>query len=144
MDAFENLKKRAEELRAELNRHARLYYEDDAPEISDFQYDELMRELQDIEGKYPELAEPDSPTQRIGGAPREGFVKVAHAEPMMSLENALNRDELAEFYTKNEELDADDLLDEFDQWMKDQANFPGKLKGKNGASAEVWRDAEGA
>ena len=100
MDAFENLKKRAEELRAELNRHARLYYEDDAPEISDFQYDELMRELQDIEGKYPELAEPDSPTQRIGGAPREGFVKVAHAEPMMSLENALNRDELAEFYTK--------------------------------------------
>ena len=100
MDAFENLKKRAEELRAELNRHARLYYEDDAPEISDFQYDELMRELQDIEGKYPELAEPDSPTQRIGGAPREGFVKVAHAEPMMSLENALNRDELADFYTK--------------------------------------------
>ncbi len=56
MDAFENLKKRAEELRAELNRHARLYYEDDAPEISDFQYDELMRELQDIEQKYPELA----------------------------------------------------------------------------------------
>ena len=53
MDAFENLKKRAEELRAELNRHARLYYEDDAPEISDFQYDELMRELQDIEEKYP-------------------------------------------------------------------------------------------
>ena len=100
MDAFENLKKRAEELRAELNRHARLYYEDDAPEISDFQYDELMRELQDIEQKYPELAEPDSPTQRIGGAPREGFVKVAHAEPMMSLENALNRDELADFYTK--------------------------------------------
>ena len=100
MDAFENLKKRAEELRAELNRHARLYYEDDAPEISDFQYDELMRELQDIEEKYPELAEPDSPTQRIGGAPREGFVKVAHAEPMMSLENALNRDELADFYTK--------------------------------------------
>lgn len=51
---------------------------------------------------------------------------------------------VAEFYTKNEGLDADDLLDEFDQWMKDQANFPGKLKGKNGASAEVWRDAEGA
>ena len=100
MEEFENLKKRAEELRAELNRHARLYYEDDAPEISDFQYDGLMRELQEIEAKYPELAAPDSPTQRIGGAPREGFVKVAHAEPMMSLENALNRDELADFYAK--------------------------------------------
>lgn len=100
MEEFENLKKRAEELRAELNRHARLYYEDDAPEISDFQYDGLMRELQEIEEKYPELATPDSPTQRIGGAPRDGFVKVAHAEPMMSLENALNRDELADFYTK--------------------------------------------
>lgn len=51
---------------------------------------------------------------------------------------------VAEFYTKNEGLDADDLLDEFDQWMKDQASFPGKLKGKNGTSAEVWRDAQGA
>lgn len=100
MGEFENLKKRTEELRAELDRHARLYYEDDAPEISDFQYDRLMRELMEIEEKHPELAAPDSPTQRIGGAPREGFVKVAHAEPMMSLENALNRDELAEFYTK--------------------------------------------
>lgn len=51
---------------------------------------------------------------------------------------------VAEFYTKNEGMDADDLLDEFDQWMEDQANFPGKLRGKNGASSEVWRDAQGA
>ncbi len=100
MDGFENLKKRAEELRAELNRHARLYYEDDSPEISDFQYDSLMRELQDIEAGHPELAAPDSPTQRIGGAPRDGFAKVPHAEPMMSLENALDKEELASFYAK--------------------------------------------
>lgn len=100
MDGFENLKKRAEELRSELNRHARLYYEQDAPEISDFEYDKLMRELQEIEKKYPELIAPNSPTRRIGGAPSEGFAKVPHAVPMMSLENALNREELASFYSK--------------------------------------------
>lgn len=100
MDGFENLKKRAEELRSELNRHARLYYEQDAPEISDFEYDKLMRELQEIEKKYPELIAPNSPTRRIGGAPSEGFAKVPHVVPMMSLENALNREELASFYSK--------------------------------------------
>ncbi|EHL65925.1 NAD-dependent DNA ligase LigA [Cloacibacillus evryensis] len=100
MSDFENLKKRAEELRGELERHARLYYEQDAPEISDFQYDGLMRELQDIEKEHPELITPDSPTHRVGGAPREGFVKVAHAVPMMSLDNALDRAELASFYAK--------------------------------------------
>lgn len=100
MDGFENLKKRAEELRSELNRHARLYYEQDAPEISDFEYDKLMRDLQEIEKKYPELIAPNSPTRRIGGAPSEGFAKVPHAVPMMSLENALNREELASFYSK--------------------------------------------
>lgn len=94
------LEKRASELRAELAKHARLYYEQDAPEISDFEYDRLMRELQDIERERPDLVTADSPTHRIGGAPRAGFVKVIHAAPMMSLENALDRAELASFYAK--------------------------------------------
>ncbi|MDY2984437.1 MAG: NAD-dependent DNA ligase LigA, partial [Synergistes jonesii] len=103
MDGYESLKERAKELREELARHAKLYYVDDAPEISDFQYDALMRELQDIEKNHPELVTADSPTRRVGGAPREGFVKVVHAMPMMSLENALNRAELASFYARLQE-----------------------------------------
>lgn len=100
LSGFEDAKKRAGELRADLERAARLYYEEDSPEISDFQYDVMMRELQDIEKTYPDLASPDSPTNRIGGAPREGFVKVRHSEPMMSLDNALDRAELSAFYMR--------------------------------------------
>lgn len=100
LSGFEDAKKRAGELRADLERAARLYYEEDSPEISDFQYDVMMRELQGIEKTYPVLSSPDSPTNRIGGAPREGFVKVRHAEPMMSLDNALDRDELSAFYMR--------------------------------------------
>ncbi len=96
----ESLKNRAEELRMEINRHAELYYEYDRPEISDFQYDALVRELQKIESDHPELITPDSPTHRVGGAPREGFVKVPHQVAMMSLDNALNKEELASFYEK--------------------------------------------
>lgn len=100
MTDFEIQKERAARLREELTRHARLYYENDAPEISDFEYDGLMRELIALEEKYPELVTPDSPTHRVGGAPREGFAKVEHPNPMMSLENALDKAELASFYTK--------------------------------------------
>jgi DNA ligase (NAD+) len=100
MSFSENLKDRAEKLRAEIERCAKLYYVYDSPEISDFQYDELIRELQKIEAEHPELMVPDSPTHRIGGAPREGFTKVQHNVPMMSLDNALNKEELAAFYEK--------------------------------------------
>ncbi|MBP9975748.1 MAG: NAD-dependent DNA ligase LigA, partial [Synergistaceae bacterium] len=96
----ESLKKRVSELRAELKRHAELYYVQDSPEITDFEYDQLLRELAAIEEKYPELLTADSPTHRVGGAPREGFVKVEHSEPMMSLDNALDKDELRSFYAK--------------------------------------------
>lgn len=100
MAMLESLKKRALELRAELKHHAELYYVLDRSEISDFEYDRLLRELAAIEEKHPELRTPDSPTHRIGGAPREGFVKVEHGEPMMSLDNALEIDELRSFYLK--------------------------------------------
>ena len=69
----------------------------DAPQITDAEYDRLVRELKQLEEQHPELITPDSPTQRVGGAPREGFVKVAHSSPMLSLDNALNEGELRDF-----------------------------------------------
>ena len=90
-------RKRAESLREEIRRHEHLYYVLDQPEISDADYDALIRELQKIETQHPNLLTPDSPTQRVGGKAREGFVKVAHSTPMLSLDNALNEAELREF-----------------------------------------------
>jgi DNA ligase (NAD+) len=86
-----------EELRGTLRRHEHLYYVLDQPEISDAEYDVMMRRLQQLEAEHPELITADSPTQRVGGKPREGFVKVPHSSPMLSLDNALNEDELREF-----------------------------------------------
>lgn len=88
---------RAEELRKELAHHEYLYYVLDAPAITDAQFDGLMRELRKLEDGHPELRTPDSPTQRVGGQPREGFVKVPHSSPMLSLDNALNEEELRAF-----------------------------------------------
>src|SRR6188474_3085998 len=83
-----------EKLRKTVRRHEHLYYVLDQPEISDAEYDALMRELQDLERRYPEYATPDSPTQRVGGKPREGFQKITHSAAMLSLDNALNEAEL--------------------------------------------------
>jgi DNA ligase (NAD+) len=91
-------------LRNELRRHEHLYYVLDKPEISDAEYDELMRKLQALEAQNPELLTPDSPTQRVGGKPREGFVKVRHTSPMLSLDNALNEQELRDFDRRVREL----------------------------------------
>ncbi|MGI8959472.1 MAG: NAD-dependent DNA ligase LigA [Bryobacteraceae bacterium] len=89
--------KRVEELRRQLEHHEYLYYVLDKPEVSDAEFDRLMRELREIEEAHPELRSPDSPTQRVGGQPREGFIKVPHTSPMLSLDNALNEQELREF-----------------------------------------------
>lgn len=86
-----------EELRKTLRQHEYLYYVLDQPEISDADYDSLMSRLRDLESQHPELITPDSPTQRVGGKPREGFVKVEHSAPMLSLDNALNENELRAF-----------------------------------------------
>src|SRR3954453_2796623 len=90
----ESVPKQVALLRDELRRHEHLYYVLDKPEISDADYDQLMRRLQKLESQHPELITPDSPTQRVGGKPREGFVKVTHSSPMLSLDNALNEAEL--------------------------------------------------
>src|SRR5512139_2530054 len=86
-----------ERLRADLHRHDHLYYVLDQPKISDAEYDGMMRRLRELEEQHPELVTDDSPTQRIGGKPREGFTKVRHSSPMLSLDNALNEDELRDF-----------------------------------------------
>ena len=93
-----------EELREELRRHEHLYYVLDQPEITDAEYDALMRKLQAIETAHPELTVPDSPTQRVGGKPREGFIKVQHSSQMLSLDNALNEAELRDFDRRVREL----------------------------------------
>jgi DNA ligase (NAD+) len=81
-------------LRDELRKHEHLYYVMDAPEISDAQYDSLMNRLKRLEEEHPELVTPDSPSQRVGGKPREGFAKVAHSRAMLSLDNAYDEEEL--------------------------------------------------
>jgi len=86
-----------EELRDQLRRHEHLYYVLDQPEITDAEYDALMRRLQELEARHPGLIVPDSPSQRVGGKAREGFVKVRHSSPMLSLDNALNEAEMREF-----------------------------------------------
>jgi DNA ligase (NAD+) len=86
-----------ERLRETLRRHEHLYYVLDQPEITDAEYDAMMQELRKLEEAHPELITPDSPTQRVGGKPREGFVKVTHSSPMLSLDNALNEAELRDF-----------------------------------------------
>jgi DNA ligase (NAD+) len=88
------VEQRVEALREELRHHEHLYYVLDAPVWTDAQYDARMNELKALEAEHPELVTPDSPTQRVGGKPKEGFAKVAHSRPMLSLDNAYNADEL--------------------------------------------------
>ncbi|MBK1620135.1 DNA ligase (NAD(+)) LigA [Lamprobacter modestohalophilus] len=90
-------RERAEVLRRELEHHNYRYYVLDDPEIPDAEYDRLLRELQALEARYPELVTPDSPTQRVGAAPLESFAEVEHRLPMLSLNNALDEQELSEF-----------------------------------------------
>lgn len=88
---------RAEALRRQIRRHEELYYVHARPEISDQEFDRLMRELQALETAHPELVVPESPTQRVGGRPAENFETVTHAAPMLSLDNAYSEEELRAF-----------------------------------------------
>ncbi|MGD0799824.1 MAG: NAD-dependent DNA ligase LigA, partial [Terracidiphilus sp.] len=110
---------RAAELRAELRRHEHLYYVLDAPEISDAEYDALMNELKAIEAAHPELLTADSPTQRVGGKPAEGFKKVAHSRPMLSLDNAYSAEELAAWDRRVRELAGQPEVEYFAEYKMD-------------------------
>jgi DNA ligase (NAD+) len=96
--------KKIASLREKIRHHEYLYYVLDQPEISDLDFDKLMRQLKDLESEHPELITPDSPTKRVGGKPREGFVKVAHSSPMLSLDNTYSEDELRDWERRVHEL----------------------------------------
>src|ERR1700739_116295 len=101
------LQHRVEKLRETIRHHEYLYYGLDAPEISDAEFDALMRELKALEEEHPELVTPDSPTQRVGGKPKEGFPKVAHSRPMLSLDNVTSEEELRDWDRRARSLAGD-------------------------------------
>jgi DNA ligase (NAD+) len=94
---LEEARKLAEKLREEINYHNYRYYVLNDPVISDEEYDQLMRQLMELEAQFPQLVTPDSPTQRVGAPPREGFATVTHSIPMLSLQDARNEEEIREF-----------------------------------------------
>ncbi|MGC9044444.1 MAG: NAD-dependent DNA ligase LigA [Myxococcota bacterium] len=96
--------KRAQELRDEIEKHNYYYYVLDNPIISDAEYDRLMRELLELEERYPELRTPDSPTQKVGGRPRDEFKKFVHPEPMLSLSNVYSESEFLDFHNRVQKM----------------------------------------
>src|SRR5260370_26733373 len=104
MESGSGARKRVDELRAEIEEHDRRYYIEAAPTISDQEYDRLYRELKDLETQFPELIDPDSPTQRVSDAPLEAFHQIKHRTPMLSLDNTYSEAEIMEFYRRIQRL----------------------------------------
>ena len=104
MANLDEVEKRIERLRAEINHHNYRYYVLDSPEISDAEYDALMQELKELEEQHPQFLTPDSPTQRVGAAPIEAFGVVEHPLPLLSLGNAFSKDELTAWCTRTVKL----------------------------------------
>jgi DNA ligase (NAD+) len=104
VSSSKDLGKKIESLREKIRHHEYLYYVVDNPEISDGEFDKLMQQLKDLEAEHPPLITPDSPTQRVGGKPREGFVKVPHSSPMLSLDNTYSEEELRAWERRVHEL----------------------------------------
>ncbi len=105
------LPQKLEKLRDKVRYHEHRYYVQDDPEISDAEFDRLMNELKELEAKHPELVTPESPTQRVGGKPREGFIKVPHSTPMLSLDNAYSAEELRDWDRRVHELTGETRVD---------------------------------
>ena len=95
------------ELREKLEYYAKKYYDDDEPEISDYEYDMMMNRLKALEKEFPELVTPDSLTQKVGGHVKEGFKEVVHEVPLQSLQDVFSFDELREFETVEDKTDRD-------------------------------------
>ena len=102
--------KRIPQLRDEIRKHDRRYYEEAAPTISDREYDRLYKELVDLEAKFPDLVTSDSPTQRVGGKPLQAFAQIQHRVPMLSLDNTYSEDEVANFYKRITRLLPDEKI----------------------------------
>lgn len=106
-DSMTEIEKKIEELRKTLRYHSDRYYNDDAPEIEDYEYDMMMRELKELEEKYPEYDAPNSPTKKVGGVADNSFESVAHSVRMESLQDAFSKDELREFSNRVEDTVSD-------------------------------------
>src|SRR5581483_5211799 len=104
MDDPEEVKRRIEELRRQIEYHNYRYHVLDDPEIGDADFDQLMRELRRLEEEHPEFQSPDSPTQKVGGAALETFEVVVHPRPMLSLSNVFNEDELRAWHKRASNL----------------------------------------
>ena len=104
MPAVKDIEKKIDSLRDKIRRHEYLYYVLDQPSISDQEFDQLMQQLKNLEAEHPALITPDSPTQRVGGKPREGFVKVRHSSPMLSLDNTYSEEDLRAWERRVHEL----------------------------------------
>jgi len=98
------------QLREEIRKHDRLYYQDAAPIISDREYDRLYKELVDLETQFPDLRTPDSPTQHVGGKPLEAFAQIQHVAPMLSLDNTYSEEEVVNFYKRITRLLPDEKI----------------------------------
>jgi DNA ligase (NAD+) len=105
------IEKEIKNLREQIRHHEHRYYVLDDPEISDYEFDQLMRHLQDLEREHPELMTPDSPSQRVGGQPAAEFPQVRHSTPMMSLDNTYSVDELRDFDRRVRELSGREQVD---------------------------------
>jgi DNA ligase (NAD+) len=104
---MDSIRERVEYLTDILNYHNYKYYVEDSPEISDFEFDALLKELEDLEEKYPELKKQDSPAQRVGGEAVTAFASVTHEVPMMSLQKAFSKEEIIDFDRKVREITPD-------------------------------------
>jgi DNA ligase (NAD+) len=104
VDKSKEAGKKIDALREKIRHHEHLYYVLDSPELSDAEFDKLMERLKGLESEHPALVTPDSPTQRVGGRPRDGFVKVPHSSPMLSLDNTYNEEELRDWERRVHEL----------------------------------------
>jgi len=110
-NAPKGIEKKIEALRETIRHHEYLYYVLDDPKITDAEFDQLMIELKRIESEHPDLITPDSPTQRVGGKPREGFLKAPHSSPMLSLDNTYSEDELRNWERRGRELSGREDID---------------------------------
>src|SRR5579862_3949534 len=109
--ASKDIEKKIEALRDEIRHHEYRYFVLDDPEISDFDFDKLVEQLKKLEAEHPALITPDSPTQRVGGKPREGVVKAAHSSPMLSLDNTYNVEDLRNWERRVHELSGRNEID---------------------------------
>jgi DNA ligase (NAD+) len=131
--------KRAEELREEIRHHEHRYFVLDTPEITDAEFDHLVNELKALEREHPELVTPDSPTQRVGGKAREGFVKVAHSAQMLSLDNAYSEEELREWTRKVTELAGSQVVEYECEYKLDGLSMALHYEAMDGAGARFVR-----